>query len=72
MAGVVSTGRIGIDIEKIRDVTDGLFNRIVSDDERQCFGNQEERTVFFKTFTAKEAVLKRQGTGSGGCQTFGS
>lgn len=63
VAGVVSTQKIGIDIERIKDVSDALFKRIVSPEERICFGDQDSNMVFFRAFTAKEAVVKQRTEG---------
>jgi len=59
VAGVVSKENIGIDLEKIKDVSEALYNRIVDPDERLHFGGQDKVIVFFRVFTAKEAVLKK-------------
>jgi len=59
VAGVVSTKKIGIDLEQIKDVSDPLFKKIVSPAERAHFNTREKSLVFFRTFTAKEAVLKK-------------
>jgi 4'-phosphopantetheinyl transferase len=59
VAGVVSIKKIGIDLEKIKDVSDLLFKKIVSPKERAHFNTQEKSLVFFRVFTAKEAVLKK-------------
>jgi len=57
-AGVVSTQKIGIDIEKIKTVSDALFERIVSPQERAYFKSRDKSIIFFRVFTAKEAVVK--------------
>ena len=61
VAGVVSTGKIGIDLEQIKDISDGVFERIVDAEETAHFPSQDKRLVFFRAFTAKEAVLKKTG-----------
>lgn len=58
VAGVVSTIRIGIDIEQVKDVSDTLFKRIVDPEERALFGSRDKGDIFFRAFTAKEAVVK--------------
>jgi 4'-phosphopantetheinyl transferase len=64
VAGVVSTAPVGIDVEKITDVSDVLFERIVSDEEKNCFPPDEnKKKIFFRCFTGKEAVVKYQGIG---------
>ncbi|WP_457552873.1 4'-phosphopantetheinyl transferase family protein [Desulfobacula sp.] len=59
VAGVVSTQKIGIDLEQIKNVSDALFERIVGSKEGAHFKNQSKDTIFFRVFTAKEAVLKK-------------
>jgi len=63
VAGVVSKGKIGIDLEQIKDVSDAVFKRIVDPEEKALFMGQDRSLIFFRTFTAKEAVLKRTGQG---------
>ncbi len=58
VAGVVSRQNIGIDIEKIKPVSDALFEKIVTPDECLKFKSQDRQAIFFRTFTAKETVLK--------------
>ncbi|MCP4115478.1 MAG: 4'-phosphopantetheinyl transferase superfamily protein [Desulfobacteraceae bacterium] len=66
VAGVVSHGPAGIDIERVKPVSDSLFNRLLSPEEFACFGGGDRVQAFFRTFTAKEAVLKGQGVGLAG------
>lgn len=63
VAGVVSLCPVGIDIECLKPVSDGLFARICRKEEAILFHDQSLETIFFRCFTAKEAVLKRHGTG---------
>jgi 4'-phosphopantetheinyl transferase len=58
VAGVVSDKRVGIDLEEIKDVSHALFRRILDSDEQSLFQGQDPGIVFFRAFTAKEAVLK--------------
>ena len=53
---------IGIDIEKARKVTAGLYRRIAGEDEWELSGEEREH-LFLRYWTAKEAVLKVAGTG---------
>jgi 4'-phosphopantetheinyl transferase len=53
---------IGIDIEKQRAVTPGLYRRIATGAEWRLADADRER-LFFRYWTAKEAVLKVAGTG---------
>jgi len=63
VAGVVSVCPVGIDIECIKPVSAGVFARICRKEEVALFHGLSRETVFFKCFTAKEAVLKRHGMG---------
>lgn len=61
-AGVVSKSNIGIDIEKIKDVSKDLFAKVLCEKQALLFKkkslNQNFKISFFRSFTAKEAVLK--------------
>jgi 4'-phosphopantetheinyl transferase len=64
VAGVTAPVQIGIDIEKIRPAKEGLFARTAAPQEWALLtGNSEE--IFFRAWTAKEAVLKAAGSGIG-------
>lgn len=65
VAGIAARHPVGIDIEKIKPVNRGLFDRVVSRQEAALFGPTEKEIIFFKVFTAKEAVLKLNGCGIG-------
>ena len=62
VAAVAADVPIGIDIEKIRAVTPGLYRRIASEEEWHLASEDREH-LFFRYWTAKEAVLKVAGTG---------
>ncbi len=66
VAGVVSRGEIGIDIETLTHVSDGLYHRVLKQSERELFSDHDRLTAFFRCFTAKEALLKRYGIGFAG------
>lgn len=66
VAGVVSSSSVGIDIERLRPVSEVLFRRILTSKESDCFGGNDWIEIFFRTFTAKEAVLKAIGVGLAG------
>ncbi|MCK5836408.1 MAG: 4'-phosphopantetheinyl transferase superfamily protein [Desulfobacula sp.] len=59
VGGIVSTEKIGIDLERLKDVSEALFQKIVDSDEARHFGHQDKTLIFFRAFTAKEAVLKK-------------
>jgi 4'-phosphopantetheinyl transferase len=64
VAGVVAPTPIGIDIERIRDFSRGLFSKTATDRE-WALANREEKSLltFFRFWTSKEAVLKATGIG---------
>jgi phosphopantetheine--protein transferase-like protein len=59
---VVSGTPVGIDIEKIKPVTDKLINYVCNENEREYIesGNDKEYR-FFAVWTAKEAYFKKNG-----------
>jgi len=63
VAGVVSLCPVGIDIERVKPVSWGLFHRICSEREVALFPDHPREIIFFRCFTAKEAVLKLFGKG---------
>jgi len=66
VAGVASTKGVGIDIEMFKPVSDALFKRIVDETEAFLFPGRDRGIIFFRAFTAKEAVLKKAGIGMRG------
>jgi 4'-phosphopantetheinyl transferase len=64
VAGVVAPTPIGIDIERIRDVSRGLFRKTATAGEWALSGTAEKSLMtFFRFWTSKEAVLKATGIG---------
>jgi len=64
VAGVVAPRPVGIDIEKIRPCTAGLFEKTAGPPEWDLAApGNDSLTTFFRYWTAKEAVLKAAGTG---------
>lgn len=62
VAAVCSPHPVGIDIERVRQVSQGLEDRIASPDE-WGLAPTIDRLLFFRFWTAKEAVLKAVGKG---------
>lgn len=63
VAGLAASHPVGIDVEVVKPVSAALFRRILDADEAIRFGRAPREVMFFKAFTAKEAVLKRHGLG---------
>jgi len=62
VGGVVAGCRIGIDIERVRPVQDALYRKTAGDEEWGLSGEDPLR-LFFRYWTAKEAVLKAAAVG---------
>ncbi|MFH0993951.1 MAG: 4'-phosphopantetheinyl transferase superfamily protein [Pseudomonadota bacterium] len=62
VAGVVADFPIGMDIEKIRPCAPGLY-RMTADESEWQLGGTVTDLLFFRYWTAKEAVLKSVGIG---------
>ncbi len=65
VAGVVADVPIGLDLEHIRPIRAGMKDRIADADEWELYSG-DTQISFFRTWTAKEAVLKAAGTGLSG------
>ncbi len=66
VAGVASEKGVGIDIEQLKPISHALFKRVVDETEAFRFPVRDRTLVFFRVFTAKEAVLKKAGIGMRG------
>jgi len=62
VGGVIASEKIGIDIEKIRPCSKGLFKK-TADDREWALADTNSLKLFFRYWTSKEAVLKAGGTG---------
>lgn len=62
VAGVAGPGPIGVDIEPVHPRNRNLFDKIAAPEE-WALGREEEWRLFFRFWTAKEAVLKAVGLG---------
>ena len=64
VCGVVAPLPIGIDIERVRNFSEGLFQKTATDREWALADMQTDSVMaFFRYWTAKEAVLKATGIG---------
>ena len=56
----VMVGEGGIDIQRMKDVNDGVVKRTLSESEIEFFSAAEDKTdAFFKLWTLKESVAKK-------------
>ncbi len=62
VGGVIASTRIGIDIEKIRPCSKGLFRKTAHDRE-WTLSDTDPFKLFYRYWTSKESVLKASGTG---------
>jgi 4'-phosphopantetheinyl transferase len=62
VGGVIASTRIGIDIEKIRPCSKGLFKKTAHDRE-WALSDTDPFELFYRYWTSKESVLKASGTG---------
>ncbi len=65
VGAVISLKKTGIDIEEVRVVSNPMFQRVADDREWRLGGSRSEM-LFFRFWTAKEAVLKAEGVGMAG------
>jgi len=65
VGAIISLQRTGIDVEEIKPISNAMFKRIATDSEWQLGADRSE-VLFFRYWTAKEAVLKADGLGMAG------
>ncbi|MBW2180524.1 MAG: 4'-phosphopantetheinyl transferase superfamily protein [Deltaproteobacteria bacterium] len=62
VGAVLAPKKIGIDIEKFRTFSKGLFKK-TADESEWRLEDEDPDTLFFRYWTSKEAILKAAGTG---------
>ncbi len=62
VGGVAARHPVGIDIETLRPVREGMYRKVAREVE-WALGREDRLTTFFRYWTAKEAVLKTGGRG---------
>ena len=62
VAAAVSPQPVGIDLERIKPVSRGMYDRLAKPQE-WMLASRQDLTLFFRYWTAKEAVLKAVGLG---------
>jgi 4'-phosphopantetheinyl transferase len=62
VAAVVAPRPVGIDLERIKPVSQGMYDRLAGVQE-WMLAPQQDLSIFFRYWTAKEAVLKAVGQG---------
>ncbi len=63
VGGVVAPATVGIDLEQLRPCPAGLFRKTASAQEWALAADSDDQRIFFRYWTAKEAVLKTGGEG---------
>jgi len=65
VGAVISLQKTGIDIEEVRTISNPMFQKVAGDRE-WLLGESRSEMLFFRFWTAKEAVLKAEGVGMAG------
>jgi len=65
VGAVISPRDTGIDIEAVKEVSEGVMRKTAGDEEWRL-SDEDPATLFFRYWTAKEAVLKAAGVGISG------
>lgn len=63
VAGVSALNKTGIDIEKIKSCSKALFRKTAHNEEWALAQTDDCFKLFFRYWTAKESVIKAEGTG---------
>lgn len=59
----ISSSKVGVDIEEVKPIEDGVIKRVTTIDEQAQIKNLQD---FYRLWTAKECILKITGDGLGG------
>ena len=62
VAGITAPQPVGIDLEQVRPMAAGMYERVGRPEDWEMLGGRGSE-VFFRLWTAKEAVIKAVGTG---------
>ncbi len=62
VGAVAARQPVGIDLERIKPVQDGMFAKVATESDWDLVGGKNQ-TSFFQIWTAKEAVVKAEGIG---------
>ncbi len=65
VGAVAARQPVGIDLERVKPVRDGMFTKVASESDWDLVGGATEAT-FYQLWTAKEAVVKAEGVGFAG------
>jgi 4'-phosphopantetheinyl transferase len=65
VGAIIALQPTGIDVEEIKSISNAMFKRIAKGSEWQLGADRSEK-LFFRYWTAKEAVLKAEGLGMAG------
>lgn len=68
VAAVISTDRIGIDIEEMKPRSQSIFSYVAGEEEWELCGDKSWAALY-RYWTAKEAVVKAAGTGLAGMRS---
>ncbi len=60
---VLAPAVVGLDLEALRPCSPALYRRTATDSEWALIGGDDPQIIFFRCWTAKEAVLKAVGEG---------
>ena len=63
VAIVVDDNEVGIDIEKVGEYNDAIVDKYFSISEKEFLLKGDKNLNFYKLWTAKEALIKKRGTG---------